>query len=54
MTQDEINKIKKQIEQLQAALIKIRDCDFVITLPDRMDAVRKIARDALEGVSHED
>ena len=32
----------------QAALERIRDCDFVITLPDRMDAVRQIAREALE------
>ena len=32
----------------QEALERIRDCDFVITLPDRMDAVRQIAREALE------
>lgn len=24
------------------------DCDYTISLPDRMDAVRKIAREALE------
>ena len=36
------------IERLRHALERIRDCDFVITLPDRMDAVRKIAREALE------
>ncbi len=29
------------------ALIKLRDCDFVITSRDRMDAVRDIARAAL-------
>ena len=34
--------------KLEAALKRIRDCDFVITLPDRMDAVRAIAREALE------
>ena len=37
-----------QIEKLREALQRIRDCDFVITLPDRMDAVRRIAREALE------
>ena len=37
-----------QIEKLREALKRIRDCDFVITLPDRMDAVRQIAREALE------
>ena len=38
----------QQIQKLEAALKRIRDCDFVITLPDRMDAVRAIAREALE------
>ena len=37
-----------QIEKLSEALQRIRDCDWVITLPDRMDAVRAIAREALE------
>ena len=37
-----------KIEKLREALQRIRDCDFVITLPDRMDAVRVIAREALE------
>ena len=37
-----------EIEKLREALQRIRDCDFVITLPDRMDAVRAIAREALE------
>ena len=37
-----------RIEKLEAALMRIRDCDWVITLPDRMDAVRAIAREALE------
>lgn len=36
------------IERLRDALERIRDCDFVISLPDRMDAVRKIAREALQ------
>ena len=38
----------KRAGQHAAALMRIRDCDFVITLPDRMDAVRAIAREALE------
>jgi hypothetical protein len=37
-----------EIAKLKAALERIRDCDWVITLPDRMDAVRTIAREALE------
>lgn len=37
-----------RIERLQVALERIRDCDFMITLPDRMDAVRDIAKEALE------
>ena len=41
---DATNRILK----LEAALQRIRDCEFVITLPDRMDAVRAIARKALE------
>ena len=38
----------RRIVALEIALTKIRDCDFVISLPDRMDAVRQIAREALE------
>jgi hypothetical protein len=34
--------------KLRAALERLRDCDWVITLPGRMDAVRDIARAALE------
>ena len=37
-----------EIEKLREALQRIRDCDWVITLPDRMDAVRQIAREALK------
>lgn len=29
------------------ALQRLADCDWVITLPDRMDAVRAIAREAI-------
>lgn len=34
-------------DRLRAALERIRDCDWTITLPDRMDGVRDIARAAL-------
>lgn len=37
-----------KIDKLESALKRIRDCDWVIALPDRMDAVRAIAREALE------
>jgi hypothetical protein len=36
-------------ERYRATLERIAGCDWVITLPDRMDAVRKIAQDALNG-----
>ena len=45
---DEIEKLQAQNDSLRAALEQIRDCDWMITLPDRMDAVRQIAREALE------
>jgi len=38
----------EQVYKLETALKRIRDCEWVITLPDRMDAVRAIAREALE------
>ena len=34
-------------QRLEAALVRLRDCDFVITPADRMDAVRAVAREAL-------
>lgn len=37
--------------KLRAALERLRDCDFVVTPMDRMDAVRDIAREALKGVN---
>ena len=45
---DELPARQNRIRKLEAALKRIRDCDFVISLPDRMDAVRQIAREALE------
>lgn len=41
-------ELLEENEKLRDALERICDCDFVITLPDRMDAVRKIAREALQ------
>jgi hypothetical protein len=43
-----LNNTEKRMNTFKRALERIRDCDFVITLPDRMDAVRAIAREALE------
>lgn len=34
--------------RMRVALEQLRDCDWVITLPERMDGVRKIAREALQ------
>lgn len=45
---DELPSKTKRIKKLEAALERIRDCDWVITLPDRIDAVRDIAREALQ------
>jgi len=42
----------EQLHKFKNALECIRDCDFVITLPDRMDAVRAIAREALKWTSN--
>jgi hypothetical protein len=41
-------ELGQRTQKLETALKRIRDCDFVITLPDRMDAVRAIAREALK------
>lgn len=46
--QRSIMEADARIDKLEAVLERIRDCDFFITLPDRMDAVRAIAREALE------
>jgi hypothetical protein len=44
---DKVEELLADRDRLRAALIRLRDCDWVITAPDRMDAVRDIARDAL-------
>ena len=40
--------LRAEVERLRGALIRLRDCDWIITPHDRMDAVRDIARQALE------
>ena len=44
---EEMQRLREENERLRAALRKLRDCDWVITPADRMDAVREIAREAL-------
>lgn len=43
----EIRELRAENARLREALTRLRDCDWVISLPDRMDAVRDIARAAL-------
>jgi hypothetical protein len=38
---------REKVRTLRTACERLRDCDWTITLPDRMDAVRDIARAAL-------
>jgi hypothetical protein len=45
----EVERIAGEVARMRAALIRLRDCDWVISLPDRMDAVRDIAKNALDG-----
>jgi hypothetical protein len=40
---------ESQLSAYREALERLRDCDWVITPHDRMDAVRDIARQALAG-----
>jgi 23S rRNA G2069 N7-methylase RlmK/C1962 C5-methylase RlmI len=42
-----LSKAIEQRDRMAEALQKLADCDWVITLPDRMDAVRAIANEAL-------
>ena len=43
----ERDELRARVAELEGALTRLRDCDWTITLPDRMDAVRDIAREAL-------
>ena len=40
--------LERQLRKMRSALQSLADCDWTISLPDRMDAVRKIAREALQ------
>ncbi len=44
----DVESLTAERDRLRAALVRLRDCDWVIRLPDRMDGVRQIAREALE------
>lgn len=44
-------KAEAENVELRSGLIRLRDCDFVISLPGRMDAVRDIAKKALADTS---
>lgn len=43
----ELAKVTNQRDLLVEGLEKLASCDWVITLPDRMDAVRNIARQTI-------
>ena len=47
----ERDEARGQRDRLAEALRKLADCDWVITPHDRMDAVREIARNALQSLS---
>ena len=46
-----LDDVCEQRDRLAEALQKLADCDWVISLPDRMDAVRSIAREALQSLT---
>ena len=48
LTSEVIKAHDDSVEPLVKALERLRDCDWTISLPDRMDAVRDIAKKALE------
>ena len=45
----ELAAVTAERDRYKAALQRLADCYCVISLPDRMDPVRLIARDALRG-----
>jgi hypothetical protein len=47
----ELTTVTAQRDRLAEALRKLADCDLVITLPNRMDAVRTIARETLQSLT---
>ena len=46
-TANQVADLERRLKIAVDALERLGDCDWVITLPDRMDGVRTIARDAL-------
>jgi hypothetical protein len=48
---DQLHKVTEQRDRLAVALQKLADCDWIITPHDRMDAVRTIARKALQSLT---
>jgi len=50
----ELAAVTAQRDTLAEALQKLADCYWSISLPDRMDAVRTIARDALQSLTPND
>jgi cell division protein FtsB len=46
--QRELATEREKVRVLRLACERLRDCDWVISLPDRMDAVREIAREAIK------
>lgn len=48
VTHDNLVNAERRITALEAALKRLRDCDWTIGRGDRMDPVREIARQALE------
>jgi hypothetical protein len=51
--QRELATEREKVRVLRLACERLRDCDWVISLPDRMDAVREIAREALKKMEGE-
>ena len=47
----ERDEAREQRDRLAEALQKLADCDWEISLANRMDAVRTIARDALQSLT---
>lgn len=48
----ELAEVANQRDLLIEGLEKLASCDWVITLPDRMDAVREIAKQTLQIVKN--
>jgi len=51
--QRELATEREKVRVLRLACERLRDCDWVISLPDRMDAVREIACEALKKMEGE-